>query len=137
MHVSQADDPDFTTLLQRCRELYDDLKNKPIMNQERRTLRKKNLSFRLQKLANQVTKTLLMELNVNDRSNLDYLNTIVYCVAVTFTYKEGQEYITKGKEKKDKPDKPAWMTRITRNIARMRKEADILNECVNGNLKKR
>ena len=70
------------------------------------------------------------------RKDLGQINTIIYSVAVVFTFKEGEEYGIYGNKPSVK-EEPAWKQRLARNIARLRKETDILNSLVDGKLKKK
>ena len=64
-------------------------------------------------------------------------NTVIYSLAVVFTYKEGQEFILPGECcAKWYGAEPAWKLRMEKNT-RWRREADILREFACGKLRKR
>ena len=65
-------------------------------------------------------------------------NTVIYSLAVVFTYKEGQEFILPGECcAKWYGAEPAWKLRMEKNITRWLREADILREFACGKLRKR
>ena len=83
-------DPDYVCLLNRCVEIFDILKSQGILEQPRRPLRKKNLSYKRLDWANSISKHLSSMVDPEDCS-LDIVNTISYCIASVFTNKEGEE----------------------------------------------
>ena len=130
----------YVEYLRRCSEIFNILKNEPVPCQDRRSLRKRNLSFKQQKYANKVCNELIRGLSDEDKHDLDKLNTVIYSIAVVFTYKEGQEFLlpdgnSSGGKRND--GEPAWKLRMERNIARWRKEVDLLSEFISGRLKKK
>ena len=133
-------DPEFNALSQRCHYLFDTLKRVHIMDQKRRPLKKKCLSFKRQKYANKISESLLGNLDPNERETIDLINTAIYCVAAVFTYKAGQELMhdnPTGHDGKKKADHvPAWKKRLSRKISCLRMEADLLNEYVECKIRK-
>ena len=134
---AQINDPVFDTYMRRCLEMYDMLIESPLLCQSRRTLRKKNLSYRMQKYANEISKVLMEKISECETPTLDQINTVIYSVAVVFTFKEGSEFTLVDRDAKhEKKDEPAWKQRLSNNVSRWRREVDTLKDFLSGNLKK-
>ena len=130
--------PEFDTLYTRCYDLFLDLKSEAIEDQDRRVLKKKSFtSLRLgwmDKIFAKIVKTL----NDEERTNLSLINTLLYVVAVVFTYKEGQEFACKPDvpaKKRDVCADPPWKVRLDKKLLSLRKEVDILQADQNSRLR--
>ena len=129
---------DYEKLLCRAKSIFQDIKNVPIENQLRKRLKKKSLSSSMLNSVDWLSHDLIASLDQSECENLTIINTIIYTVAAVVSCKEGQEFSTGASMRKPSSElsEPRWKVRISKKIQQLRKEADILRACLDGNVKK-
>ena len=131
--------PEFDVLYKRTINLFNDLKGTPIEGQGRRILKKKSFSSQRLVWIDSIFKKVTVDLSHDERSNLTIMNTLLYCVAAVFTFKEGleSECSNENSQKRMGTSRPVprWKARLDRKLLSLRKEVDILQAGRNGRLK--
>ena len=70
----------------------------------------------------------------DDKVDKNCINTTLYAVAASMSFKEGEEY-SGGKGAVQKKEEPMWKKRLDRKVSRLRSEADILRAQLGGRVK--
>ena len=128
--------PEFMKLLGQASDLFQELKEQAVEEQQRCKVKKKSLSMEKQKWADWVMYDILGGLSVEEREDINIVNTAVYVIAIVFTggggVKHGSEM---NRQRPPVRGKPKWQTRLEKKIAYLRKDVDVLKAYQEGRIK--